>query len=172
MHLQKGVQPTSSMRNGHVARAHLPQLQVTVHCLFRVLHPVTGTRQSFSSWYPKCSGFMMLGWNRWIIAYVLNKARIMCGSKPSDVGGKFWCDEPLDWWYIWERSCVKDENWLFSLNTSTRNFSASALVLGVIVISLPKFLSNSVGWALRADFLVPTLLVVSHPVKQCKAGRT
>ena len=64
----------------------------------------------------------------------------------------------------WVRNSVKDENLLVSLSTRIRNFSASSLALGVIVNSLPKFLSNLVGWALRAAFLVLIFLVASHPV--------
>jgi len=47
----------------------LPQSHATVHRSFGVLHPVTGTRQSYSSWYPQCSSSMMLGWKRWIVEY-------------------------------------------------------------------------------------------------------
>ena len=39
---------------------------------------------------------------------------------------------------IWAWGSAKDENWLAFLNTSTRNFSASALDSGVTVIALPK----------------------------------
>jgi len=39
----------SDMRHRQVDRAHLSQSHVTVHRLFGVLHPVTGTRQSYSS---------------------------------------------------------------------------------------------------------------------------
>ena len=85
---------------------------------------------------------------RWIIEYVQNQARISAEATPLRLDANFdvmrpWPDDMFG--HDCARSSVKDEHWLVSLNTSTRNFSVSSCVSGVTVISLPKFLSNLVG---------------------------
>jgi len=70
--------------------------------------------------------------------------------------------------YIFEKNALRRRNISSSHFTPIQGIFRINCRLTAIFLS--KCLRNLVGWALRAAFLVPTLVVASHPVKHCKAG--
>ena len=74
-----------------------------------------------------------------------------------------------------ENLCPHTKKFLASLpglKTFTKYSSAFLMMVCGRVGNIPNCPKNFSGLAFKAAFFVPTLLVVSHPVRLCRAGRT
>ena len=179
LQLQNLPHLTLATLHEHDALVHFVQAQVTDHLGSNNFHDVAGISSFSPYWNPLTSGlrnsaFPVLSWMsmQCIMWYALYRLRLMCGSMPSLVGWRIWSELDFEWWNISARNSVKFMASLCGFRTLIIYSSALLIVASERFGDLANCFKNFSGSAFKAAFLVPTLLVMSVPVRLWTAGST